>query len=408
METSIEKPSAAAFVKTALTSFYAPALGGLANGISDSRRLSLLHAALRRQFPEVERVAVALYDPRTRLVSTFLAHDARPTRLWFYQARLEDVPGLRKVLRTRKIRVVRGLHLLVPGPARHHKALRASGYRSSATFPIFRGRRLEGFVFFNSRRAGAFGRQELPLLEAFAQLVADEAMSRVRSARLLRAALRTAVAMVHARDPGTGSHVDRMGLYAGLIARELARSGKHRFTDETIRAIEEFAPLHDVGKLGVPDRVLLKRGPLGRAERRLMESHTTKGRELIDAILRDFSAGTTARADTLRQIAEHHHETMDGTGYPHGLCGRRIPIEARIAAVADVFDALTTARSYKDAWPLDRAFRELRRLAGSRLDADCVEALERSRPAIERLRRRFAGEGSLPLRRARRAALRRH
>lgn len=378
--------------------FARPALAGLGKRGSDARKLALVRDALRRRFPLVARVAVALYDPQTGTVGTFLASEARPTGLTLYEARLKDAPSLRRVFRSRRIRVINDLQLFARGRRRHTAAIRSAGFRSSATFPIVTDGRVTGFVFFDSRRKRAFPERDLPLMEVFARLAAHEATAQVRSAALLRSALRTAVAFVHARDPETGNHLERMARYSRLIAQELARSGHRGLDDERIRCIEDFAPLHDVGKIGIPDRILLKRGPLTPGERKVMRTHPTRGRRMVDVILRRFAAAP-GRGQALRQIAEHHHEAMDGSGYPHHLCGKRIPIEARITAVADVFDALTSARSYKDAWPLDRAFAALERLGGSKLDRQCVRALVRNRRKVEGIRRRFAEAGRLPLRR---------
>jgi HD-GYP domain-containing protein (c-di-GMP phosphodiesterase class II) len=187
-----------------------------------------------------------------------------------------------------------------------------------------------------------------------------------------------------------------MARYSRLIAQELAR--RRRELDDDTEYITDFAPLHDVGKIGIPDRVLLKPGPLTGPERRVMRTHTTKGRRIVDAILRRFGSASASQAGALRQIAERHHEVLDGSGYPGGIRGRGIRIEARIAAVADVFDALTSARPYKDAWSVDDAFAALEKLGRTRLDRECVKALVKNRRAVERIRRRFRDAGRLPLR----------
>jgi len=369
--------------------FQNPILARLGSRIPDSRKMAALHEVMRRFFPRVDRIAVALYDTLTGKAGTFLSSGDRPTPLAFYETDLAGAPALRRVFRSRRVRVVNDLDIFAKGTHEHTRAIRAGGYKTGVTFPIVVEGRVDGFVFINSRRRNAFPPKDLPLLEVFAQLAAGVATARVRSARLLRAALRTAGALVHYRDPETGNHLERMARYCRVIAQELTRSGRRRFDDERIQTIEDFAPLHDVGKIGIPDRILLKPGPLTRSERRVMRTHTTKGRFIVDSILRRFGSTSAGRANALRQIAEHHHEAMDGSGYPAGLRGREIAIEARIAAVADIFDALSSKRPYKKAWSLKRSFAELETLGRTRLDRDCVQALIKNRKEVERIRRRF-------------------
>ena len=171
--------------------------------------------------------------------------------------------------------------------------------------------------------------------------------------RLLRAAER--------RDDDTGNHIVRMAEAARVIARRLG------LDDETVRLIHGAAPMHDIGKIGVPDAVLLKPGRLDDDERRIMESHVEEGYE----ILRD---STIPLVQVAAEIASSHHERWDGTGYPRGLKGPDIPLSGRIAAVADVFDALTSDRPYKRAWPHEKAIGYLRENAGTQFDPDCVQA----------------------------------
>ena len=125
-----------------------------------------------------------------------------------------------------------------------------------------------------------------------------------------------------------------------------------------------------------------------------MRAHSLKGLEMIDHIVANFGLRHVGDVDVLRNIAQYHHEAIDGTGYPKGLKGGEIPIEARIIAVADVFDALTSRRSYKTPWTNEEAFAMLRRLALSTLDADCVEALIRRRGQVEMVQARFADAGA--------------
>jgi HD-GYP domain-containing protein (c-di-GMP phosphodiesterase class II) len=147
--------------------------------------------------------------------------------------------------------------------------------------------------------------------------------------------------------------------------------------------------MHDVGKIGIPDNVLQKPAKLDKTELRTMRSHALKGRYVIDSIIRNFQFENIANIDILRHIAEYHHEALDGTGYPYGLKGKAIPIEARIIAVADIFDALTSERPYKSAWSNTRAFDTLKILANKILDKDCVEALLSKRDQIEHIQQTF-------------------
>jgi len=244
-----------------------------------------------------------------------------------------------------------------------------------------------GFVFFNSHLKNVFTDEVLHDLDLFGHLTSLTVISDVAAIRTLQASVRTAADIVHHRDVDTGAHLDRMANFSRLIAREIAAT--HQLTDDLIEHIFLFAPLHDIGKIAIPDEILRKPGTLDDAERTIMRSHTAKGREIIDVMLNNFGLDGLEHIDILRNIALYHHEAMNGSGYPKGLRGENIPIEARIVAVADIFDALTSRRSYKNAWSNDDAFATLRRMAGSQIDQECVEALIARRVEIEEIQTRF-------------------
>lgn len=173
------------------------------------------------------------------------------------------------------------------------------------------------------------------------------------------------------RDPETGAHIMRMAHYSRLIAEQIGLSGEEQ--DLILGA----APMHDVGKIAIPDQILLKPGRLDEAELVVMRTHAEKGYEIL-------RGSKSKMLDLAALIAWTHHEKIDGTGYPRGLRGEEIPLPGRIVAVADVFDALTSERPYKKAWEIDRATQWLSENAARHFDPVCVEAfLARRRDFLE-------------------------
>jgi HD-GYP domain-containing protein (c-di-GMP phosphodiesterase class II) len=189
------------------------------------------------------------------------------------------------------------------------------------------------------------------------------------------------------RDPETGSHLDRMSRYSRLIAMKLA--DEYNLSDDFIEHLFMFSPLHDIGKIAIPDSVLLKPGKLNASERNIMKTHAHMGCEIIDDLLKNFDFENIEYIDMLRNIIEYHHENINGHGYPRGIKGDDIPIEARIVAVADVFDALTSARPYKDAWSNTKACALLKDLAGKTLDETCVNALLSNMEDVKNIQKCF-------------------
>lgn len=176
------------------------------------------------------------------------------------------------------------------------------------------------------------------------------------------------------RDFGTGAHLVRMARFAGLIGERLC------LPEEDVRMLELAAPLHDIGKIGVPDAILLKRANLSEEETAVMRKHPQIGYEILrDSQSRFVQLGAT--------VALRHHERWDGSGYPDGLRGTQIPLPARIVAVADAFDALISERPYKPAWSLAQASDWLRQHSGTLFDPACVEALLRDPMSVEQISR---------------------
>ncbi|UUO08375.1 response regulator [Blastopirellula sp. J2-11] len=196
--------------------------------------------------------------------------------------------------------------------------------------------------------------------------------------------------LAESRDTDTGQHLERVRLYARRLAEELAASSAfpEEIDAEFIRLVFQTSPLHDIGKVGIPDAVLLKPGKLTAEEFEIMKRHTIIGAETLDAALCQFPHARFLQV--ARDIAIGHHEKWNGLGYPYALMGQQIPLAARIVAIADVYDALTTRRVYKDAIPHAEAETMIVAEAGEHFDPLIVAAFQRCCHEFVRISQRYA------------------
>lgn len=179
------------------------------------------------------------------------------------------------------------------------------------------------------------------------------------------------------RDNETGNHIIRMSKYAQLLA--LA----HGLSEDRAETILNAAPMHDIGKLGIPDSILLKPGKLDADEWEIMKTHVAIGAEIL-------SGSTSELMETALNIALHHHEKWDGSGYPNNLKGEQISIEGRICAIADVFDALVSERPYKKAWPVEQALQLIEEESGKQFDPTLTPLLKQIMPEVLEIKQQYA------------------
>lgn len=363
-------------------------LSELNNKIPLREKLIAAHNSVSDIFPFIVRVAIALYDPQTKVLKTYLHSSGDDNPLDHYQSLLDDAPSLKEILDKGLPRVVNNLLTFEDGQHEHTRRIGRQGYAASYTLPMFNNGAFFGFLFFNSDEKDVFTESVLRQLDIYAHMISLMVLNEITSINTLSAAIKTAGSITHVRDPETGSHLDRMSRYSRLIATTLA--DKYNLDDSYIEHIFMFSPLHDIGKIGIPDGILLKPAKLDGDEKTIMKTHAQKGREMIDELLKNFGFEAFEYMDMLRNIAEFHHEAVNGSGYPSGIKGDEIPIEARIVAVADVFDALTSKRPYKEAWDNEKAIRTLKKLAGETLDQDCVNALIENIDQIEQIQKQFS------------------
>ncbi len=180
--------------------------------------------------------------------------------------------------------------------------------------------------------------------------------------------------LAESRDPETGEHLERMREYCRILCEQLRKTEKYAdIVDEHfIASMYSASPLHDIGKVGVPDRILLKPGKLTKEEFEIIKQHTVLGASTLRAVRAEFPHIDIVQFGI--ELAEGHHERWDGTGYPNKVAGEAIPLSARILSVGDVYDAITSKRCYKDAVPHEKCAAIIREESGSQFDPDIVEA----------------------------------
>ena len=229
-----------------------------------------------------------------------------------------------------------------------------------------------------------YEQEHVEFLNNIAATIAHVLEKTVVTESLVISAVQGMAKLAESRDPETGDHLVRMAHYSALIAEELGRDSLYaeKINPAYIREVYQFAPMHDIGKVGVRDDVLLKPGKLDADERKEMERHPTVGAEVLRRCEAQMESLGHSMFKVGIEIAECHHEKFDGSGYPAGLVGQEIPLSARIVSAADVFDALTSKRPYKEAWPIEKALSVMQGESGKHFDPDVIQAMLKALPKM--------------------------
>lgn len=194
------------------------------------------------------------------------------------------------------------------------------------------------------------------------------------------------VTLVENKDESTGGHIKRTSLYAERLAQEMRNAGLYQeeLTDQFIENLKNAAPMHDIGKIGIPDYILQKPGKLTEEEYEIMKTHSEKGGEILQKTFNHV--GDESFRETAFEVARHHHEKWNGKGYPDHLSGTNIPLAARIMSIADVFDAISEKRCYREAMPIEHCFDIIQKGRGEDFEAELVDIFLGLKPEIEKIR----------------------
>ncbi len=212
------------------------------------------------------------------------------------------------------------------------------------------------------------------------------------TAKMQNGLIITMADMVENRDSDTGAHIQKTAAYVRIILEGLKKKGYYleKLTPKYMADVEMSAPLHDIGKINISDAVLNKPGKLTDEEYEIMKTHTTAGRKILENAIATVEGENYLKE--ARNMAGYHHERWDGKGYPEGLHGAVIPLSARVMAVADVFDALTSPRVYKPAFPLEKALDILKEGSGTQFDPKVIEVFMESLPEVKRVLKKYNQE----------------
>ncbi|MDO9051221.1 MAG: HD domain-containing protein [Methylotenera sp.] len=351
-------------------------------------RIHHLHERIITAIPDIDRIACATYDAKEDQLRTFINSTLNGKILSDYSFKLSDSQSLSRIAETGESRVIDDIQNSIQPISLHSSWLLSEGYHSSFTIPMYDNDNFIGLIFFDSYQSNTFTTKVQRDIRLYANLITMSISSELSALRNINASVRVARQFTQLRDFETGEHLERMARYARIIAKGLAPH--YNLSDEFIEHVFLFAPLHDIGKIGIPDSLLLKPGKFTAEERQIMESHVLKGVELIQKILGEYSLEHLPDSTVLMNIVSCHHEFLDGSGYPKALKATDIAIEARIITAADIFDALTSHRPYKTEWSVEDACIELQRMVEmGKVDADCVNAIISSIDEIKKIHNHF-------------------
>ncbi len=309
------------------------------------------------------------------------------------QAWLLADTSLGELIETGEARIINDLeeYCKKKPPKLYNKIIMDAGIQASITLPLKVSNDPVGIIFFSSTQKNVYKKEHINFLKTLVNSIAISFHQNIFINDLVFSSILALAKLAEARDEDTGDHLDRMKMYSRLIAELLYENEVYpdQITPEYFDLIERFSPLHDIGKVGIRDSILLKPGKLTKEEYEEMKHHTKYGASVLRAAEENIAKRGRKLFGMGIEIAEGHHEKWDGSGYPEGKKGEEIPLCARIVAVADVFDALTSKRPYKEAYPFDLTMSIMEEGRGKHFDPNILDIFLSNRNRVKRMYEEF-------------------
>jgi HD-GYP domain-containing protein (c-di-GMP phosphodiesterase class II) len=341
-----------------------------------NEHLCTIHEEIRQDIPAIARIAFALYDEPTGNLKTYADSNSAPldSFLTHYEYPLDLLPSLKECSENGTIRHLDNIPEILHVDNQHNQWLLSQGFGSSLAAPTYSDDHFIGFIFFNAYESNSFRPEVLSHLLPYLDRIRKIATHEYELVHTVLDAVEYALKRVPKLHNQIRNHQHRVYYFTEFIAKGVA--DKYQLDDEVIDNITQFSRFHDIGKLSLPPKLLLKPTSLAAMERVQITDYIAKGVDIVDRIIDSSGQSSHSCLLILKEIISHHQEMLDGSGYPLGLVGEQIPISSRIITVANIFDALTSHRPYKQASSVPYALLELEKMVrANKIDAACVDAL---------------------------------
>ena len=298
--------------------------------------------------------------------------------------------SLTEILRNKKSKINNDLSEVIQSKNQTNESLNliiGEGIKSNMIIPLILKDKVFGILFFSSFEKNSYDKKSLRVAENIAHSIASIIDQTYLTKKMLNNITLTFAELVEKKDSETGDHIGRMKKYSVAIAESMLNYHKtnYRVNTSFIHDIELYAPLHDIGKVGIPDKILNKPTKLTSEEWTIMREHTNIGANILTNLRDSLEIFGKQFYQMAIDVTRHHHEKWDGSGYPYGLKGEEIPLAARIVAIADVFDALASKRPYKKSKPFGECVDIILEGSGSHFDPELVAIFINNLPKIEKI-----------------------